>query len=215
MKTATCINCSRLRPIKTRGMCESCYSMFRRRRDSANGKKRVGKPCMDCGGPRTTNEPGRCADCYIKHRNQPTVCPGCNRLERCYLYGVCQDCYKLTIGEERKRVLLERKVKAVRKYALKALFKLSPEQYDIMLAAQGGHCACCPATHDGKIGKDGDERLKKLAVDHDHKTGVIRGLLCTGCNTSLGRLGEDPARIRKLADYAERGGVGLRASTTA
>lgn len=41
----------------------------------------------------------------------------------------------------------------------------------------------------------------RLHIDHDHNTGVVRGLLCSGCNTSLGMLKEDIARIEGLAEY--------------
>ena len=56
------------------------------------------------------------------------------------------------------------------------LFKLTPEEYELMLANQGGGCAICGA-------------IKKKwhhAVDHDHKTGDIRGIICSICNQRLG-----------------------------
>lgn len=47
----------------------------------------------------------------------------------------------------------------------------------------------------------GCNNTKRLHVDHDHETGEVRGMLCSGCNTSLGHLREDVARIRGLAEY--------------
>lgn len=44
---------------------------------------------------------------------------------------------------------------------------------------------------------------QRLHVDHDHATGAVRGVLCGACNTSLGLLQEDTARIRALADYLD------------
>jgi hypothetical protein len=67
----------------------------------------------------------------------------------------------------------------VRRAQLKALYGITPEQYDSMLAAQGGHCALCPAVR-------GDRRCARLHVDHNHVTGKVRGLLCRDCNTGLG-----------------------------
>jgi len=42
-----------------------------------------------------------------------------------------------------------------------------------------------------------------IHVDHNHKTGIVRGFLCGGCNRALGILKENPIRIRQLADYIE------------
>lgn len=58
---------------------------------------------------------------------------------------------------------------------LKRKFGISLEEYDEMLKSQFGSCAICD-----KICE------KSLAVDHDHKTGKNRGLLCFTCNSTLG-----------------------------
>jgi hypothetical protein len=44
---------------------------------------------------------------------------------------------------------------------------------------------------------------KKVSVDHDHKTGKVRGFLCHGCNIAIGMVKDDPDRLRRLADYLE------------
>lgn len=46
-------------------------------------------------------------------------------------------------------------------------------------------------------------KTANLVVDHDHRTGDVRSLLCGKCNKSLGIMDEDPDRIRKLLAYAE------------
>ncbi len=66
-----------------------------------------------------------------------------------------------------------------------------------MLATQGGRCAICET--DEPRG-----RHSTFNVDHNHETGVVRGLLCCDCNLSIGKLGDDPARLRAAADYLER-----------
>lgn len=55
------------------------------------------------------------------------------------------------------------------------VYGLTPEQYDELLRRQGGRCAICR----------GRPKSKRLAVDHDHKTGAVRGLLCSRCNHDL------------------------------
>ena len=59
---------------------------------------------------------------------------------------------------------------------LKTKYNITIEQYDEMLDAQGGGCAICGVKPTNK----------RLAVDHCHTTGKVRGILCTGCNTGLG-----------------------------
>lgn len=52
---------------------------------------------------------------------------------------------------------------------------LTIEDYERLLAAQGGGCAICGAT----------PKTRRLDVDHDHRTGAVRGLLCHRCNRAL------------------------------
>lgn len=61
-----------------------------------------------------------------------------------------------------------------RKQHLEETYGLTLEEYDALLAAQGGKCAICKGT-----------RTYNLQVDHCHKTGFTRGLLCKGCNKRL------------------------------
>ncbi|MCI0561413.1 MAG: endonuclease VII domain-containing protein [Nitrososphaera sp.] len=44
---------------------------------------------------------------------------------------------------------------------------------------------------------------KKICVDHNHTTGVVRGFLCDSCNVILGRAGDNAERLRRLAEYIE------------
>ncbi len=82
---------------------------------------------------------------------------------------------------------------------LKRKYGLSLEQYETMLISQEGGCAIC-----GTPPRDG----VPLHVDHDHKTGRIRGLLCFTCNNALGDFGDDPglleAALRYVAPPVER-----------
>lgn len=80
-------------------------------------------------------------------------------------------------------------------------YKLTLEQYNAILASQSGLCAAC-----GKIeeARDSQGNAKRLSVDHDHKTGKVRGLLCSNCNLALGLLREDPGRIQGLLQYLQK-----------
>ncbi len=74
-------------------------------------------------------------------------------------------------------------------------YGLTPEQYQFLLSSQDGVCATC-----GSINKDG----RRLAVDHDHETGEIRGLLCHNCNVILGLVNDRPEVLLSLVEYLNR-----------
>lgn len=71
-------------------------------------------------------------------------------------------------------------------------YGISIEQYDAMFKQQGGVCALC-----GKQNSAG----RSLAIDHCHKTGVVRGLLCGKCNVGLGVLGDCSDRLMDAVRY--------------
>ena len=72
------------------------------------------------------------------------------------------------------------------------LYGITLENYQAMLDAQGAVCAICqqPET---SIHRDG--KVYVLAVDHDHVTGAVRGLLCKACNRGLADFHDDQKRI--------------------
>lgn len=72
-------------------------------------------------------------------------------------------------------------------------------KYAEILTAQRGACAICKSTLNSS-------RYTKLAVDHDHLTGKVRGLLCTNCNTAIGLMKDSPLRLRAAASYLEERG---------
>lgn len=76
-------------------------------------------------------------------------------------------------------------------------YGLTPEQWQEMFEAQNGVCAIClkPETRVAK------GRLQRLAVDHDHDTGRVRGLLCSFCNTGIGCLQDDTEILRSAITY--------------
>ena len=74
-------------------------------------------------------------------------------------------------------------------------YNLTEDQYNKMLSDQNYSCKICD-THEIKL-------TRKLAVDHCHATGKIRGLLCNACNTSLGKLKEDTKIMQKLIEYVK------------
>jgi hypothetical protein len=108
----------------------------------------------------------------------------------------CRVCYSLYIpvwrragGTTRRRYLLDRN--------LRANYGIGIERFEAMLAEQEGLCYICrlPPPKGGR-----------LVPDHNHRTKVVRRLLCGLCNVAIGMAGEDPDRLRRMAAYLEEHG---------
>lgn len=102
----------------------------------------------------------------------------------------CKQCVRLNVAAYRKADPIR-----LKNTWLKQDFGITMEQYNELFAAQNGCCAICEA-HPAK-------QKRHFAVDHDHATGKIRGILCTNCNTAIGKMEEDPIRMRRAAEYVE------------
>lgn len=75
---------------------------------------------------------------------------------------------------------------------LRRAYGLEPAEYVSMLQRQGGVCLICGTDQPG---------AKSFCVDHDHATGVVRGLLCNDCNVGLGFFRDNPDRLVSAAAY--------------
>lgn len=80
-------------------------------------------------------------------------------------------------------------------------YGITLEQYDAKMDEQGGLCAICrqPETRKHRAGQ-----TYSLAVDHDHNTGAVRGLLCRDCNRGIGVFGDRADLIEAAAHYLRR-----------
>lgn len=83
-----------------------------------------------------------------------------------------------------------------RAYSLKRLYGITPEQYDEMFREQGGSCACCKRPQ--------ADFKTRLAVDHDHVTLEVRGLLCTFCNSRVIGRHRDPELFKAAYEYLSK-----------
>ena len=141
---------------------------------------------------------GLCRNCYqreayVRRRKNPEYVER-QRIHQREAYA--RKCQNPEYVEQRR--IRDRKRKRVRppdyneKRKLKT-FGLTLQDYQQMLDAQNGVCAICGK----KPGK------RKLSVDHDHKTGIIRGLLCFRCNFGLGWFQDDLKQFRAIAAHLE------------
>ena len=99
--------------------------------------------------------------------------------------AVCDDC---RVDPRQHRVAHEKR-RRLRRYGL------TQDDYDRILLSQGGRCPGCGTDSPGGKG---------WCIDHSHRSGRVRALLCNRCNTVLGLAGEDPSVLRMLAVLAEK-----------
>jgi len=74
---------------------------------------------------------------------------------------------------------------------------MTREEYDAKLSKQDGGCFLCSATKSRRGNKH-------FCVDHDHKTGLVRALLCHRCNTAIGLFGENVELLKLAIQYLEK-----------
>jgi hypothetical protein len=125
------------------------------------------------------------------------TCTGCtvSKLESEYYsypsgkpYSKCKTCHSARMRTwHRENSDTRRKSNWLHKYGI----EFTPEQYQEMHDLQAGLCKIC--------GRAEPASGRRLAVDHDHKTGRVRGLLCTKCNTTVGWVEMYPDLIAYLA----------------
>ena len=98
-------------------------------------------------------------------------------------------------GAERKKAAQDNWHRRNPDYYIVRKYGLKPGQYDEMFRNQAGGCAIC-----GTPPRSG----RRLDVDHCHGSGTVRGLLCTDCNLTLGKMQDSPERLRAAAAYVEQ-----------
>lgn len=100
---------------------------------------------------------------------------------------------------EAHREYLKRKPRTetqIKRDNLRKLYGISLEQFNIMLESQNSKCAICF--------RDFTAITTKPSVDHDHKTGRVRGLLCSHCNRGIGQFKENVEALGNAITYLER-----------
>lgn len=147
--------------------------------------------------------------------NKTKVCSYCNidkpysdyhmRANKTHPHSRCKTCSSLISKQWRKdnkdRVRLNRisnpsgQKEYKRDKSYKRLYGISLEQYNQLFVEQSGRCAICNI-HQSELNK-------ALVVDHNHSTSIVRGLLCSKCNTAIGLLQDNSDIINKASIYVK------------
>lgn len=140
----------------------------------------------------------KCTKCGVE-KELSEFCKDKRRKDGRYVY--CKDCVsritdKGLIKEHKKYRDNTHRLTPVernRKHLFKKLYNLTIDGYNQLFTEQQGKCKIC--------GKHQDELDQWLAVDHDHITGKIRGLLCDNCNLGLGLFKDNLEYLRSAYEY--------------
>lgn len=177
-------------------------------------------PCLECGSPFEAARESHawCGLCrQVRQRRaaagqpqpevRPRACLGCGAVwtPRVATARRCASCRKAHRNAQQRewngkpenrarKNALHRQRRYARAHEL-AKFGLTIEGFEEMVADRDGRCDIC-------------RRKRQLCVDHDHQTGLLRGLLCRPCNRALGLLGDTIDSVGSAVAYMEKGDPG-------
>ena len=185
---------------KAHKVCRQCnrllsFSEFYKDIRMKDGKKSY---CILCCKQRWNEKPGRPRTGRVYVEPSEKFCRGCSTTLPIGLFNLrsgrkngrasrCKQCVSRTNKEYSTK-----NAGRSRRANLKSKYQMTEEQYFAILSAQDGHCGLCKNTVSGR----GDSSW--LVVDHDHITGVVRGLLCHNCNVAVGMIESAGTDVEKL-----------------
>ena len=156
--------------------CKSCFAERGRLR-------RVGKPCISCGGAKEVGVPKGakiCLTCSF-------VCYMCKKNPRRKQHRTCKECEAIL---DKKRNSQPERKNQIRVSRISSLYKVSKVRAEEL--SRVASCDACKKTF---------KNPRDRHIDHCHATGVVRGVLCFNCNASLGHLGDSKERLALLIGY--------------
>lgn len=166
------------------------------------------KTCTKCGIEKDESEFGKsgknkdgsikfradCKECQCKYVTDRRLLPEIQKRDNEYRVQHKKEmaAYYQNSKEERRKYYKDN-IKQQKNSQLLRHYGITLEQYNQMFEAQNGVCAIC--------GQPEILFNKSLAVDHDHKTGKIRALLCGNCNHALGKFKDSQEILQSAINY--------------
>jgi len=123
--------------------------------------------------------------------------------KRAYKGGRCKECYERSVARVLHARTTEEGYRAYRAISRKSMYGITQKEYDDLMQKQQGLCAICVQPETARAwGK-----VCLLGVDHDHRTGAVRGLLCSACNRAIGLFRDDTVSLARAIVYLENNGI--------
>ena len=229
MSLRTCVKCQKTKPTenfahrrgKPTSTCRACWRAYCAkykppRKPPDKRKRAIKQKCLVCKVTKassefkavpfsqTWNETGllsRCKECLTLARKAKAAgkkfCSKCRRgLGKAEFHSRATYCKKCLAVYSRTQT---------RWWRIKKVYGLTKAQFTAILKAQQGRCPICSRSLRSRIGI-GTRQRDACHVDHDHKTGAVRGILCSQCNCMLGLASDSPVTLTNAIAYLERSG---------
>lgn len=136
-----------------------------------------------------------CKSCLVEKTLDNFYAHRTTRTKSGYTRAVCKQCHNAKTVEWQK-ANPEKQAQIKRWTKIRKKYGISKEQYLSLHDSQNSCCAIC-GIHESKC-------RRSLDLDHDHETGVVRGLLCEHCNKAIGLLKDSPKLLLTAKQYLER-----------
>lgn len=114
-----------------------------------------------------------------------------NGLNHCYRCRIWKKFNQFSLDNTRKGGRASICKNCCSKASTASRYSMNPAELENFKAAHNHSCAVC-------------QSKKKLVIDHDHETGVVRGLLCNSCNVAIGLLGDSLSSLKRAVLYLEK-----------
>lgn len=188
--------------VLARGWCAKHYNRMRAKGSTDDRRKNARGTCTIEGCDRLQAAFGRCDYHYrAEYKKRPPVLHGLRLCAFCD-QPIAESRNSRAIFcsvacKNKERVRSGAASAATRRHYYRSQYGLTQADLDAMLAEQGGVCAIC-----GTAKWNGHH--DRPFVDHCHRTGKVRGLLCSECNNGIGKLKDDPAILEAALAYLRR-----------
>lgn len=201
--------------VVTRGYCGAHYQRFRKAKSIDIGYKNITKHPYYVRWSKLRSNGDLCEvwldfKTYVKDIGESNGCSKINRLDGTKPFG--PDNFKWAeelVGEVKNRYY-QKKYREDGKHRnglYKKQYGITLDEYNQMFANQKGLCAICHREERRVVRNGVNENKRMLSIDHSHKTGAVRALLCSDCNPSLGGFKDDVEILKSAIRYLEKYGV--------